>query len=224
MVELLYIDEQLNQRNAFIRAAVSSGFFEENQIELIEPSKTIEETIKKILEYQLKVLIVDYRLSDHDANVQFNGVQLVKTFQERFVKFPCFVTTAFPLEAAQDNYDINLVFPKREFLDIENDSRPDLPFFQRVRGKISEYENMIDQMQERIIELQEKMNQQNLSSSEAQELLDLDNRLEKTLGAEYSIEAHLKQKALEPFNKLLTRTNDLIRRIEGELGDNGGNN
>ena len=223
MTELLYVDEQLSQRNLFIRAAVNSALFEKDQVAAIEPSNCIKETIEKILEYEIKVLIVDYRLDDHAPDVQFNGVQLVKTFQERFDKFPCFVTTAFAREAAQDNYDINLVFSKSEFLDTENDPLPELPFFQRVRGKISEYEKMIDRMQKRIIKLQEQMNQKKLSSSEAQELLDLDDQLEKTLGAEYCIEAHIKQKALEPLNKLLAKTNDLIRRIEDELSENVGN-
>ena len=116
MAELVYVDEQLTQANQVLRSAVVSKQFAKNDVASVIPASTIEETIDMILEFQCKVLITDYRLSDHKADVQFSGVDLVREFLKRFERFPCFVTTSYANEAVNDVLDTNMIFPKSDFL------------------------------------------------------------------------------------------------------------
>lgn len=61
--------------------------------------------------------------------------------------------------------------------------------------------------------------ERDLDASETQRLLDLDSYLEAILGAQFAIERHVKVRALEPFDRLIGRTEELIERIKNELGE-----
>ena len=220
MTEIIYIDEQSDQRWEVVRAAVHSGLFTQNQVEAIEPSNSLDETIDTILGYKCKVLITDYRLNEHKAGVEFNGIDLIREFQKRFDMFPCFVTTSFAGAASEDGFDINIIFPKSDFID-SNNRASTLPFFKRVRIKIEEYEQSLEQKKSKLRELMSKLKTENLSASDVQKLLDLDSQLEAMLGANHSIEKHLKEKAMEPFRNLISKTEDLIEKIEEELRNRG---
>ena len=220
MTELVYIDEQSSQGWEVIRAAGRSGFFTQDQVETFEPSNTVDETIDTILGYKCKVLITDYRLNEHKAGVEFNGIDLIREFQNRFLMFPCFVTTAFAGEASTAGFDINIIFPKSDFIDVKNKAS-DLPFFERVRKKIEEYEHSLEQKKSKILKLMNKMKTGDLSASDVQKLLDLDSQLEAMLGANLSIEKHLKEEAMKPFRNLISKTEDLVEKIEKELRNGG---
>ena len=223
MTELIYIDEQSSQGSEVVRAAVKSGCFTRDQVETFEPSNTVDETIDTILGYKCKVLITDYMLNEHKAGVEFNGIDLIREFQKRFLMFPCFVTTAFAGEASTAGFDINIIFPKSDFIDVKNNAS-DLPFFERVRKKIKEYEHSLEQKKSKLRELTDKMEKEDLSSSDVQKLIDLDSQLEAMLGANHSIQQHLKEEAMKPFRNLISRTEDLIEKIEEELRNGGTRN
>ena len=200
MTELVYIDEQSSQRWEVIRAAVHSGFFTQDQVETFEPSNSLDETIDTILGYKCKVLVTDYLLNEHKAGVEFNGIDLIREFQKRFDKFPCFVTTSYAGEASEDGFDINIIFSKSDFIDTNNRLSA-LPFFKRVRKKIEEYEQSLEQMKSKLRELSEKMTTEELSAHDVQQILDLDSQLEAMLGANHSIEKHLKERSDETFSE-----------------------
>ena len=180
-------------------------------------------TIDKILDYECKVLITDYRLYEYNADVEFSGIDLIMEFQKRFFMFPCFVTTAYAVEASSAGFDINIIFPKSDFLDANNNVS-ELPFFERVRKKIEEYERLLKQKKSKLRELTGKMETEELSASDVQKLIDLDSQLEAMLGAKHSIQKHLKEEAMKPFRNLISRTEDLIEKIEEELRNGGPRN
>lgn len=219
LAELVYIDEQRAQANKVLRSAVASGEFTQDQVCAIVPESTLEDTIQQIIELHCKVLITDYRLSDHKDDVEFNGADLIKAFQDRFADFPCFVTTSFPDQAVDETLDTNMVFPKSDFLNREEARNSDLPFFKRVRKKISEHERQVADAQAELQRLSEQAFERDLDASETQRFLDLDSYLEAVLGSHYAIEQHVKRRALEPFGRLIGQTEDLIERIKNELGD-----
>ena len=217
MVELIYIDEQRNEGNKVVRSAVSSGEFSENQVAALEPLNTLDETIEKILEYDCKVLITDYLLAEHNSGVEFSGTDLIIEFQRRFAEFPCFVTTTFSSDAVNNGLDVNIIFPKSDFLDREDHETSELPFFTRVRNKISSYETRVSDAQELFHNLSQKAEQEQLSASEIEDLIRLDNLIESLYGNEHSIEGHIKEAALVPFGELIQKTESLVEKIEAEL-------
>lgn len=219
MAELVYIDEQKAQAGQVLRSAVASGEFTPDQVRAIEPESTLDDTIQQIAELHCKVLITDYRLSDHKPDVEFNGADLVRAFRDRFAEFPCFVTTSFPDQAVDETLDTNMVFPKSDFLDREEAKNSDLPFFKRVRKKIAEHERQVADAQAELEHLSAQALERDLDASETQRFLDLDSYLEAVLGAQFAIERHVKVRALEPFDRLIGRTEELIERIKNELGE-----
>lgn len=218
MAELVYIDEQKAQAGQVLRSAVASGEFTQDQVWAIPPEGTLDDTIQQIIELHCKVLITDYRLSDHKPDVEFNGADLVRAFRDRFADFPCFVTTSFPDQAVDEKLDTNMVFPKSDFLNREEAQNSDLPFFKRVKKKIAEHERQIADAQAELEHLSSQAQERDLDAWETQRFLDLDSYLESVLGAQFAIERHVKVRALEPFDRLIGQTEELIEKIKSELG------
>ena len=222
MVELVYVDEQPGQAHHVLRRAVASKQFSVAQVKTIMPASTMDETIDEILSSHCKVLITDYRLSEHKADVQYNGAELVREFQRRFDRFPCFVTTAFAGEAVDEAIDTNIVFPKSDFLGEEvggdRRSRSDLPFFVRVRKKISEYDAFVAAAMEEWRWLGKKQEQgDGLTAQEVERLLELDDKLEALHGRHVAVEGHLKRNALDTFERIIEKAETLIAKIEREI-------
>ena len=84
----MYVDEQPGQANQVLRSAVASDQFTVAQVAEVMPASSIGETIEMILAHKCKVLITDYRLSEHKADVEYSGADLVREFQRRFDRFP----------------------------------------------------------------------------------------------------------------------------------------
>ena len=215
MAELVYVDEQETQANQVLRFAVGSKQFTQDEVAMVIPSATIDETIDIILEYNCKVLIADYKLSDHKADVEFTGADLVREFQRRFARFPCFVTTSFTDEAINEDIDTNMIFPKSDFLSSGEES--ELPFFVRVRKKIAEYESYVNSINKELDKLRAKSETEPLSAEEAQKLIELDDMVEAVYGQHLAVESHLKKQALKTFEGIIDKAEALIKKIEDEL-------
>ena len=222
MAELVYVDEQPGQAHQVLRSAVASDQFTRDQVAEVMPAPRIDETIDLILAHDCKVLITDYRLSEHKADVEFSGADLVREFQRRFDRFPCFVTTAFAEEAVDEPIDTNIIYPKSDFLGadpIPVDGRVSgLPFFVRVRKKISEYETFVSEAMNEWNHLLAKNEAEGgLNAQDAERLLELDDALEALHGKHLAVEGHLKRNALESFDRIIEKAQVLIDRMESEL-------
>ena len=222
MAELVYVDEQSGQARQVLRSAVASDQFTMEQVAEVMPAPGIDETIELILAHECKVLITDYRLSEHKADVEYSGADLVREFQRRFDRFPCFVTTAFAEEAVDEPIDTNIIYPKSDFLGRdpvpEEGRMSDLPFFVRVRKKIAEYETYVSEaVQEWSALLAKSDAEGGLNAQDTERLLELDDALEALHGKHVAVEGHLKRNALESFDRIIEKTQVLIDRIEDEI-------
>lgn len=222
MAEIVYVDEQQSQAHEVVRSAVKSGFFAKEDVVAVRPDPTLVETIESILPYRCKALIADYRLSEHMAEVEFTGVDLVREYQRRFYAIPCFVATAFADEAVQESIDTNIVFPKSDFLrpsDSNDASNPQLPFFMRVRRKIEEYTSFVESTVAEFKDLAAANAEGKLSGTETERLIELDGIVERLRGQDLSLPSHLKRQPLTTFSELVERAESLIQRIEAEIED-----
>ena len=221
MAKLIYVDEQQTQVDQVLRSAVASEQFTQNEVKGIIPSASINETIEAIRSSQCKVLIADYRLSEYKADVEFTGADLVREFQRRFDRFPCFVTTSFAQDAVNEALDTNIIFPKSDFLDGnlagKSLSASELPFFVRVRKKISEYETFVERTTQEWKQLAEKSEKEELSAQEVERLIQLDDLVEAFNGKHISIESHLKTQALKPLQRIIDAAEALAEKIEKEI-------
>ena len=221
MVELVYVDEVEAQANQVVRSAVSSGYFDKDQVVPLQPEPTLEATIELILEHNCSALIADYQLSEHMAMVEFNGAELVQEYQRRFDRFPCFVATAYAEEAIEETIDANIVFPKSDFLRsdpgsaVSSDS--ELPFFLRVRKKIDEYLSYVETAVKEFNRLSELGDQGELNAQQVERLIELDGVVEALRGKSLAVPKHLKGDRLAAFTDLVGRAEELAERVRREL-------
>ena len=222
MAELVYVDEQQSQANQVVRSAVASQQFSMDQVAAILPEHTLEGTIDLILAQNCKALIADYRLSEHMAGVDFSGVDLVKEYQRRFDRFPCFVATSFAEEAVQESIDTNIVFPKSDFLLVAGDGgtvESELPFFVRVRRKVEEYESFVKATVEEFNALAEANQQGELTIDKAERLVELDGLVERLLGKRAVLPSSLKGRSLTAFGDLIEKAEALAEQVRLKLED-----
>ncbi|QHG74439.1 hypothetical protein [Ensifer adhaerens] len=215
MTELLYIDEEPAQGNMVLRAAVESGFFGKAGVDTARPLADIDEMIDFILESKCKVLISDYRLGEKMLGISYTGLELIETFRRRFDGFPCFLITNFVGDALNEHVEVNMIFPKSDLKATKNKS--ELPFFHRVRAKIEERDVVLVEKSDRFQYLQERMTTAGLGAVEMQELLDLDDFLEGAINKADSVPRLLKERALQPFDRLIETAEKLVEKIELEL-------
>jgi hypothetical protein len=224
---LLYVDEEADQGRRVLLAAGLSGHFEDDELDTVLPEPALEEMIEKIVESRCEVLVTDYRLSEYKADVQYTGLELIQEMQSHFEGFPCFLTTNFVPHALGKLHDVNLIFPKNDYLAEDSEAgereKSALPFFLRVRTKIDEYRADRRRLEEDFQALYDRSQRTELTVEELQSLLTLDDRLERAIGGRVAAMPRLiKEEALGPFNDLLHRASALASEIETELAQNGG--
>jgi len=221
MTVLLYVDEEPEQGNRVIRMAALSGHFAEDEVETILPESTLDAMVDVVAQSRCQVLITDYRLAEHQAGVQYNGLDLIHQVAQRFGDFPCFLTTNFVGQALGQMHDVNLIFPKMDYLGTAERVESELPFFRRVRAKVDEFHAQRAILEQEFEELRLAAQSGTLDAEKLQRLLDLDDQLEKALGGRNAIPRIVKEKALGPFNALIGRANSLIGLIEAEMNSSG---
>lgn len=219
---LLYVDEEADQGRRVILAAALSGCFGDDEVETVTPEPDLEAMLDKIIESRCEVLITDFKLSEYKSDVRYSGLDLIQAVQKHFEGFPCFLTTNYVPDALGQLYDVNLIFPKDDYLAEKTASgdkdKSKLPFFRRVRTKIDEYRAERRRLEEAFQKLYERSLEGPLGADELQVLLDLDERLERVIGGRgAAVPRLLKEDALGPFNNLLRRATDLAAEIEAEL-------
>lgn len=219
---LLYVDEEADQGRRVVLAAALSGHFKDDEVQAAMPEPDLETMLEKVIESRCEVLITDYRLSEYKADVQYSGLDLIQEVQKHFDGFPCFLTTNYVPHALDKLHDVNLIFPKDDYLAEKTTSgekdKSKLPFFLRVRTRIEEYRADRRRLEEAFDKLYERSLEESLGAEELQALLDLDCRLERAIGGRAAaVPRLLKENALGPFNKLLRRATDLAAEIEAEL-------
>ena len=221
MVDLIYVDEQPDERNKVVRRAVQSGEFSHEQVRAIAPKQSLVETIDVVVEFRPRVLITDFRLSEHSPYIEFSGTDLVRAFREKYAEFPCFVTTSFAGEAADQDIDTNLVFPKGDFLDRRLQEQGGLPFFKRVKSKINRYERSIADAEFELEALVYRQRTERLNSHEVERLIELDSFVESTIRNDQRLPKNLKHAALKPFNDVTRRLDAILNELEVNLGIGG---
>ena len=222
MAQLVYVDEQESQANEVVRSAVASGHFGEHEVAALQPQPTLEATIESILAHHCRALIADYRLSEHMAEVEFNGVELVLAYQRRFHGFPCFVATSFAGEAIQESIDTNIIFPKSDFLLSGGSGESmdtELPFFHRVRRKVDEYGSYVETTVAEFNKIAEADEQGELTAQQVERLVELDALVEALRGRSVAVPRHLKGKPLAAFGDLVDKAEALAERVRRELGE-----
>ena len=179
--KILFIDEEKRQQDEF------ADFMDhyQDRVELIccYPLSTLVDTIAMIDELHPDAIVSDFKLNDIKDdikyNVSFDGSELMDAYLDERPGFPCFVLTSFDDEAIYRSHDLNIVYLKRDLHPSKDDK---ITFADRIIQKIVSYHAEISNAQERLNDLMELRRNNQATSKDEQELIELDSFLERSLG------------------------------------------
>ncbi|MCK5707628.1 MAG: hypothetical protein KAI43_08245 [Candidatus Aureabacteria bacterium] len=212
--KILYIDEERKELREFIR-----NFDQQFEVETQLPGEDMDEMIRPVIDNTVDALIVDHSLSDYRIDVKvhitYTGSDIIEEVKRRKNDFPCFILTSYDVDAAQNLGDVNDIYPKA--MRNPECKYGKLTLQETIRFQIEHYKNRIKEKKDRLCELLEKNEKDGLSLVEENELLDIDNYLERTIAADKALPRIKKEEiAFEKINALIDFTKKLLECLKEE--------
>lgn len=204
--KVAYIDEMDSDIRSFKRSVLLRAN-EKFEVVAIKPRADISETVSLIFENFVDAVVADFRLSEEDPTVHYNGSDLIKEILNVREDFPVFILTSFEDDAVDQGFDVNIVYEK---VDVQETSK----FFDKVILQIKKHKAKIETAELKILELTEKRKNTSLTNSEEQELLELDSLIEKSLDRKSKMPTDLKESTnSERLKELLNKADKIIEAI-----------
>lgn len=214
MYKILFIDEVEADIHRFQRYVHKQNV--NKQFIVIEkiPSEDLNEFVEDIINDDIDAIIADYQLAEYMPSITYTGVELIEKILSRKPNFPCFVLTSHDDQAVSTSTDVNMVYVKGLMTKEDNVK---ITFLERVKNQIEHYKSKINNAQNRLNELVNNSKKRNLTAREEEELLHLDDFLEKSLNQESKIPVQLKRKStLNDLHKLIENTDKLLGKLEAD--------
>ena len=214
--KILFIDEEKRQQDEF------ADFMDhyQDRVELIccYPLSTLVDTIAMIDESHPDAIVSDFKLNDIKDdikyNVSFDGSELMDAYLDERPSFPCFVLTSFDDEAIYRSHDLNIVYLKRDLHPSKDDK---ITFADRIIQKIVSYQTEISNAQKRLNDLMELRRNNQATSKDEQELIELDSFLERSLGQKTQVPAGMKELSnMKRLNELIEKADAILAKLEGK--------
>uniref|UniRef100_UPI003529EC5B hypothetical protein n=1 Tax=Aerococcus urinaeequi TaxID=51665 RepID=UPI003529EC5B len=163
-----------------------------------------------IIDSNIDAVIADFDLSEQNAQIHFDGTDLVRAVLKKREGFPVFILTSFEDDAINKGDDVNIVYEKKE-LDEGNN------FLDRVKSQIEKYKHQLEVNEARIIELLQENQKRKLDAFEKQELKELDSKIEKALDKESQIPNSLRdEKESNELAELLKAVDQLANNLKNK--------
>ncbi|MEO0505086.1 MAG: hypothetical protein AAF090_02970 [Bacteroidota bacterium] len=205
--KVAYIDEVDRDIRSFKRSVILRAN-EKFDVVAVKPKPSIEDTVSEVFEHFADAVVADFRLSEEDPKVHYNGSDIIKQVLDVRKDFPVFILTSFEDDAVDKGFDVNIVYEKK---DIQSDSK----FFDKVVIQIKKHKAKIESAEIRLLELIEKGKQDQLSHSEEQEFLELDELIEGALDKRGMVPEDLKITSnAERLESILKKADEIIKEVK----------
>lgn len=241
--KILFVDEVEADIHKFERYVHKNDT--DNNFELIvkTPENTLDNFLNEISGEKFDAIITDHRLYEENANIQFDGLDLVKAILENKINFPCFVLTSFDDEAVADGNDVNIIYTKN-IMDTDVDRKKKIDFIKKIQNNVSDddylkklenkindfddaifldkiknqilhYRKKIEDSENELLELIEKSKKQGLDAQDEARLLELDTFIEQSTDKKSALPQHLKgTKNLDALHKMIEKTDELLESLK----------
>ena len=214
--KILFIDEEKRQQDEF--ADFMDHYLDRVELICCYPLSTLVDTIAMIDELHPDAIVSDFKLNDIKDdikyNVSFDGSELMDAYLDERPGFPCFVLTSFDDEAIYRSHDLNIVYLKRDLHPSKDDK---ITFADRIIQKIVSYQAEISNAQERLNDLMELRRNNQATSKDEQELIELDSFLERSLGQKTQVPAGMKELSnMKRLNELIEKADAILAKLEGK--------
>lgn len=223
MYRILFIDEEVEDTEIFEDFFEANDRADEFQVISHVPLPTLEETVDLFIEIKPDALVTDFKLNDIKEqiqyNVPYNGVDLMEAITKKFMHFPCFVMTSFDDLAINESEDVNYIYVKGDLHEQDQGKKvANASFSDRVKAQINKYKRKIEESGNRVVALIKKQNSaEGIDAYEEEELLNLDDFLEKTLDSSNRVPFKLKEhKESDNLIDLLGKVENLLNKFDDE--------
>lgn len=177
-------------------------------VEPVKPLPELEELINQVFSLNPDAAIVDFRLSELDSQVHYDGYAVVHHILEKREYFPVFLLTSHQDKAFVEVDDVNIVYEKGELFD----GKSNFPL--RVVNQVKKYHARLQSSENRILELIDIQKQRALTLEEEEELITLDSFIEKSLYKPGSVPDTLKYVSNEQrVRELLKEVNSMVEKL-----------
>lgn len=216
MIKIMFIDEEKETHEQFEEYVYHSSMYNEIILLTEFPESELEDMLEKIFKSNVDVVISDFKLNDIkediEYTVKYDGVRLIESILEIKQGFPCFVMTSYDTDAIHVSEDVNKVYDK-EILHSDASKGSD-PFLIRLRSQYDKYRMRITNAQKELESLVKDSNERKLTIQEEEQLIELDNFLEKSIDARNPVPNTLKKTSnQENLIKLLSKVDEFIEEV-----------
>ena len=221
MYTILFIDEEQDALDRFANYIDTVAAGERVNIITRFPLENLDGMIQTILEHNPDAIITDFMLNEKKTDIKYtvpyNGVDLVEAFTKIRHLFPCFILTSFDIDAMNGSEDVNLVYVKGIMSEDEkNHSCRKGTFFKKVLLQIEHYRAKIQSDQNRLQELITMKKTGNATLKDEEEIIAIDNRLEKVIDSTASLPSDLKATTnTQRLTELLNKADKILDEING---------
>lgn len=214
MYKIAYIDESKRDRDNFQRYLRASNF-NDFELHVLEPQPDLSNFVSDILSSHYMAIIVDFHLSEKKPSIHYDGWDLAKEILAFREGLPMFILTAYDIDAIMGSDDVRLVYDKKSA--IHSDS---YIFLDRVKRQIQVFKKQVDDAERRLLELITLSNVQGLNVVEEEELIKLDNFIEKSLSKKNPMPNKFKslsnETRLDKIIDLLDRIDKTIQKVNNK--------
>lgn len=172
-----------------------------------------DELIEQIIENDLDCVAIDYKLIDH-PKLNFNGhIVLNKVLAEKY-KFPAFILTNLVPDASQENIDDFRIISKRT---INPESLEGEELITKLKNYIDKYYKEIHEKEDQLYSLIEKERLNELSDSDRNLMLEIDDFLEHSLSSKSKIPTGWKKpNGFEEISSMKKLAEEILKEIKSE--------
>jgi DNA-binding NarL/FixJ family response regulator len=195
-------------------------FFEDDfEVVEITLAPTAEETVQNIIDSHVDAVAIDYKLKEYNqVEINYLGNTVYDLLQERLHDFPSFLLTSYAPDADKETLIDTFKIISRSCMNPTLDVGRRL--IEQVKAKIAQYRTMLTDSETRLLELIEKQKKEPLDAVEEQEMIELDEFLEKSLAGKSNIPMEWKRsKALETLNHFATMAEEILQQLKKQQND-----
>ena len=211
--KILFVDEVESDIRRFQRYVHRKDIDKKFNLIVEIPENTLDNFMNKISNENFDAIITDHKLHEENANISFDGIDLVREILKDKMDFPCFVLTSFDDEAVIHGDDVNIVYIKG-LMDKDGENKAHATFLDKIENQIKHYRKRIKDSETELLKLIEKSNEQVLNAQEEARLIELDTFIEKSTNQKSSLPKHLKgTRNLDQLHKMIDSTDELLAKL-----------
>ncbi len=211
--KILFVDEVAEDIRRFQRYVEKNDSDKDFELIVMTPENTLKNFLNKIKDEKFDAIITDHKLHEENANISFDGLDLVKAILGEKINFPCFVLTSFDDEAVADGEDVNIVYIKG-LMYVGAEDGGHATFLDKIKNQILNHRKRIQEAENELLELVEKSDKQNLNAKDEARLLELDTFIEQSTDKKSALPQNLKgTKNLDALHKMIESTDELLRSL-----------